>query len=335
MKCCPIRLTPARAPRRRTARARGLDEGDGPSRPRSPSARTRPAHGRPRPWNLTGARRLMAAPLAGFKKIMAIVTDRPLTEKEVAIAQLAANRARKDLTPIQHVEAICRLVDLHPDLTGKAVAQKTGYSEAEVSKCVAIGKCPVARAALSDGRLKGLSDAYAVAKAEPGQKTGLIALRISGAKSHDLGRASRKRQTAPAEKVARIPISLPDGISVVLSGKDMDIEQAIQCLTACLQAAKKARDDGISAKSWAAGMHNRTRRRVEEVSMYLMRCILIVSVLIFAYVLILVAYFVPYGWAGVGLLVVGLCRRATRRLHAYGTSRWADGRTDLGGLVDE
>jgi type IV secretion system protein VirD4 len=55
-----------------------------------------------------------------------------------------------------------------------------------------------------------------------------------------------------------------------------------------------------------------------------LRCLLIITVLLLAYLAVLVVYQVPYAWlvaAGIGLVL--LCRK-TYRYTAYGTARWAD-----------
>lgn len=64
-----------------------------------------------------------------------------------------------------------------------------------------------------------------------------------------------------------------------------------------------------------------------------LRCLLIITVLLLAYLAVLVVYQVPYAWlvaAGIG--VVLLCRK-TYRYTAYGTARWADA-TDIPHLLE-
>src|SRR5579885_3834981 len=64
-----------------------------------------------------------------------------------------------------------------------------------------------------------------------------------------------------------------------------------------------------------------------------LRFILIVTVLLLAYLAVLVVYQVPYAWlvaAGIGVAL--LCRK-TYRYTAYGTARWADA-TDIPHLLE-
>jgi type IV secretion system protein VirD4 len=64
-----------------------------------------------------------------------------------------------------------------------------------------------------------------------------------------------------------------------------------------------------------------------------LRCLLIITVLLLAYLAVLVVYQVPYAWlvaAGIGVAL--LCRK-TYRYTAYGTARWADA-TDIPHLLE-
>ncbi len=66
----------------------------------------------------------------------------------------------------------------------------------------------------------------------------------------------------------------------------------------------------------------------------ILRCILISTVLLLAYLAALVAYMVPYGWLvalGIGAY---LLLRKTHRYTAMGSARWAEAE-DLEGMIDE
>jgi ParB family transcriptional regulator, chromosome partitioning protein len=203
---------------------------------------------------ISGQQRWLAAKLAGLKLLKAIIVD--ATEAKNRIAQLAENVAREGLKPIEVVDGVEEAAALNPGLTGKQLADMIGISPPELSKARAVAADPVARAALADGRLNGISEAYLVAKAEPDEKARLLTLRESGATRDDLTRKARtpRRQ---GEKVTRLAISLPGGVSVTLAGKEMDLEQTIEHLAECIKAARKARDEGLSAKSWAQGMRDK------------------------------------------------------------------------------
>lgn len=69
--------------------------------------------------------------------------------------------------------------------------------------------------------------------------------------------------------------------------------------------------------------------------MFLIRIVLIASVLMAGFALLVCATLVEYGWLVLVLLfALALGRRATQRLSAYGTARWANG-SDMKGMLDE
>lgn len=66
----------------------------------------------------------------------------------------------------------------------------------------------------------------------------------------------------------------------------------------------------------------------------ILRCILIATVLLLAYVVALVVYVVPYAWLvalGIGAFMLF---RKTYRYTAMGSARWAE-LEDLEGMIDE
>ena len=66
----------------------------------------------------------------------------------------------------------------------------------------------------------------------------------------------------------------------------------------------------------------------------ILRRILIVTVLLFAYLAALVIYLVPYAWLVAVIIGLVLLCRKTYHYTAYGTARWADAQ-DLEGMIDE
>lgn len=66
----------------------------------------------------------------------------------------------------------------------------------------------------------------------------------------------------------------------------------------------------------------------------ILRCILIATVLLLAYLAALVIYLVPYAWlvlVGIGVLMLF---KRTYRYTSHGTARWAEA-DDLEGMIDE
>ncbi len=70
-----------------------------------------------------GHRRVAAARLAGLEEILAMITR---DEDEARILTLAENMGGRALTPYEKALALARLKDTHPDLSVRALGQRTG-----------------------------------------------------------------------------------------------------------------------------------------------------------------------------------------------------------------
>ncbi len=68
--------------------------------------------------------------------------------------------------------------------------------------------------------------------------------------------------------------------------------------------------------------------------MWLIRVILILSVLLAAYTAALVVYLVQYAWLVPVLVAVWLLRKKPSALWSHGTARWAD-TSEMEGMFDE
>lgn len=87
--------------------------------------------GGPRDYQIVfGHRRVAAARIAGLKDITAIITQ---DVEEARILTLAENMGGRELTPYEKALAIARLKDAHPDLSVRALGQKTGIPFQTVS----------------------------------------------------------------------------------------------------------------------------------------------------------------------------------------------------------
>jgi hypothetical protein len=86
-------------------------------------------------------------------------------------------------------------------------------------------------------------------------------MKLSGASRDQIEKAGRKARitTSAATKVSRIPIRLPGGVSVVIAGTEMSLDDAIEALSEVLKSARKSRDEGLTAKSWTAAMKDKAK----------------------------------------------------------------------------
>jgi ParB-like chromosome segregation protein Spo0J len=200
-----------------------------------------------------GTGRVLAAIEAGLKEISVVILDKPMTEAQYRVLTLTENFIRTELKPSEQVDGIEELARLNPELSNQAIADLLALDPSMVTRLRSVANCPIARSALAEGKLTGISDAYAVAKATPEQKTRLLELKLSGATRDQLeqaGRAGRKTGgPVSAVKLSRIRCPIPGGPTIVASGMEMTLEGFIQALQASLELAKRALKESLDAKT--------------------------------------------------------------------------------------
>lgn len=184
-----------------------------------------------------------------------------MTEAEYRALTLTENLIRSDLAPIEQVDGVDEFAKLNPGLSNKELAERVSLNPSVVTRLRAIAACPIAHAALAEGRLKGISDAYTVAKAPDAQKAELLALRASGASRDQIDQAARKQRKAatPQVRAKRVVCPLPSGVSVTVSGPELSLEDLIEALGEAQKEAKKAREQNLDVKTWQRVMHDKSR----------------------------------------------------------------------------
>jgi len=130
-----------------------------------------------------------------------------------------------------------------------------------VTRLLSPSKCiEAAQAALCEGKI-GISDCYAISKLPADEQAGLLAKKLSGASRDAIEQAGRKQRTAPAAvKVTRIKAVLPSGVSIVASGEGLSLDDLIESLGEAQREAKKAREQGLDAKTFSAVLRDKARK---------------------------------------------------------------------------
>jgi ParB family chromosome partitioning protein len=210
---------------------------------------------------IAGERRYRAAKLADLSNLMVIMTDEPLTDAEVRAIQLTENIHRADLTGHEKWQACKELLELNSGWQGKDLAEHLHLDPSSVTRLLSPSKCTLAwQDALRDGKV-GISDCYAASKLQESEQGGLLALKLSGASRDALELQGRKKRAghAPAVRSSRIKCQLASGVSVVVSGSEMTLDEMIDALAEASKEAKKARDQGLDAKTFQNVMRDRAR----------------------------------------------------------------------------
>jgi ParB family chromosome partitioning protein len=221
-----------------------------------------PVLARPDGTLVAGERRLRAAQLVGLPELQVVISDEPLTETQLRVLQLVENVHRADLRDYEKFQACQELLRLNPGWTHKDLAAHLNLSESSVTKYLAPGRAiPEVQAALEAGRV-GVTTVYEIAKANPLQQAELLELSLAGASRDDLAGRVRKQKTraTPQVRIKRIVLPLPSGASITVAGADLSLDDLIEALGESQKEARKAREQGLDAKTFSAVMKDKAKK---------------------------------------------------------------------------
>ncbi len=210
---------------------------------------------------LAGHRRLIAALAAGLETVPVIITDRLLSDSEIRVIQLTENMHRADLKAIEQVEGVEELARLNPGMTNKDLAELLNFDPSMMTRLRSASKViPPVREALAVGKI-GLSTVYAISKCEsPADQERMLAQALSGASRDAIEQAGRKSRNGKAAAVTtkRVKIAMPQGATIVITGKDLGISQVVELLSETLKEARKAADQ-YDVKTWVRMMADKAK----------------------------------------------------------------------------
>ncbi|HTU93384.1 MAG TPA: ParB/RepB/Spo0J family partition protein [Gemmataceae bacterium] len=209
---------------------------------------------------IDGHRRRQAALLAGIDKLPCIVFDKDVTEAEIRETQLVTQLHSQALTPYEVYAGSKNWLSLHPESTAKTLAAAISRSEAYISMILSLDRCPhPVREAAAKG-LIGLNDWYGFSRLPEQQQLELLTARLNGASSAEIKRLGKKTGQ-PAVRVARVKCQLPSGVCVTLAGEGdgLSLDDIVESLSELLKEAKKANDQGLDSKTWAAVLRDKAK----------------------------------------------------------------------------
>jgi ParB family chromosome partitioning protein len=211
---------------------------------------------------IDGERRKLAAVKKGIKELPVRVIDKPMSEKELRGIQLATVFHKVDLTAYEKYETCAELMCMNPGWMAKDCAEFLHLDPSMLTRLLSPCRCvPAVQEALKQGKI-GISDCYAISKLSEPEQAGLLALKLSGASRDQLEVAGRKSRNAgqPTVRVQRVKCILPNGVSVVVAGEGVSLDESIEALGEVMKEMKRARDLGYTAKTFAAAMKDRSKR---------------------------------------------------------------------------
>lgn len=212
---------------------------------------------------IAGERRLRAAALVGLRELDVVITDEPLTESQLRVFQLTENLHRMDLIDGEKARAYDELIELNRGWTNKDLALHLKLSESSVTKYRSLSRCiKDVQDALEVGRI-GITTAYEISRAAADEQSELLALKLSGTSRDGLADRLRKQRKAatPQVRTKRIVCPLSNGVSITASGKDLSLDDLIEALSEAQKEARKAREQGLDARTFGAVMKDKSRKR--------------------------------------------------------------------------
>ncbi|MEO2092202.1 MAG: hypothetical protein ABGY75_22325, partial [Gemmataceae bacterium] len=107
-----------------------------------------------------------------------------------------------------------------------------------------------------------ITTVYEIAKAPHEAQARLLQMSLAGESRDGLARHIRtaKKQAAPQIRVKRIVCPLPSGVSVTVAGSELSLDELIDALGEAQKQARKARDDGLDAKTFTAVLKDKARK---------------------------------------------------------------------------
>jgi ParB family chromosome partitioning protein len=210
---------------------------------------------------IAGERRFRAASLVGLPELQVIISDEPLTETQIKVFQLTENLHRADLRDSEKFRACEELLRLNPGWANKDLAAHLKLGESTVTKYLSPSRCnPDVQQALEAGQI-GISVCYEISRAPIDQQGELLRLKLSGTSRDGLAEHVRKqkRESTPQVRVKRIACPLPSGISIVVSGEELSLDDIIEALGEAQKEAKKGREQGLDSKTWQSVMRDKSK----------------------------------------------------------------------------
>jgi ParB/RepB/Spo0J family partition protein len=211
---------------------------------------------------IVGERRLRAASLVGLEELQVVISEEPLSESELRILQLSENIHRTDLQDSEKWQACEELRRLNPDHSNKELAAQLKLGESTVTKWMSPSRCiPEVQQALEAGRI-GITACYEISRAPQDQQAELLRLKLAGTSRDALADRVRKQkqQSVPQVRVKRITCPLPSGVNVVISGQEVSLDDLIEALGEAQKEARKAREQGLDAKTFSAVMKDKAKK---------------------------------------------------------------------------
>ena len=191
------------------------------------------------------------------------ITDEQVDESAKLEIMIQSAIHTRGLSAYEEFVGASQWMERNPGATAEQLGERIGRKPSMMSRMLSLSRCvPAVKEAAASGQL-GVTEWYELSKCPEQRQQELLAARLSGQVSSrdQLAQAARKQRSgsAPTVRASKIKCQLASGVCVVVSGDEMTLDEMIEALAEAAKEAKKARDQGLDAKTFQSVMRDRAR----------------------------------------------------------------------------
>ena len=189
-----------------------------------------------------------------------IVTEQDLTLDQIRVMQANSALHREPLSDSDRALVMRDTLVANPGMTRKQLAEEVFDIDPSLcTRYLSLFDCvPEVQDAATAGKL-GVSAWYAIQRSA--DQLVALSASLNGKSRDDLERQVRKERVAgkPAVRASKTKICLGGGVTVTVSGLAVSLDEAIDALSEAIKEAKKARDQSLDIRTFAAVMRQRAK----------------------------------------------------------------------------
>ena len=188
-----------------------------------------------------------------------IVTDEDLTPEDIRVIQATSAMHREPLADFDKAVVMRDTLASNPGMTKKQMAEEVfDIDPSLATRYLSVFEClPQIQDAAKAGKLT-VTQWYAIHKSS--DQLAALRLQQGGATRDEIERQVRKDRDAgkPTVRASKIKITLGN-VAVTISGEELSLDEAIDAMSEAVKEAKKARDQFLDIRTFAAVMRDRAR----------------------------------------------------------------------------
>ena len=212
-----------------------------------------------------GGCRVIGAKMRGIAKLLAMDLGKVPTPLEMKLAQAAIDIHKQHFRLMDRARLWHSIKEMR-GCTNRELAKELRVSDSLVGDYESLLTLPPDVQELVNSGALHLSKARLIAQQEndPDRQRELAALAKDISRNDLAAKLRRTRRNGQQQEEARVNslrCPLPSGATVVVKGRELTLQDAIQTLTDLIKAMKKAADEGIDGKTFARMCADKAKAR--------------------------------------------------------------------------